>query len=328
MAESTNVARTLGNTRGTVANPEYMEAQTRKIAEGHEAIKSIKVVKGKELADEGMGMFYSVGRGSNDDREPRCIVIEYKGNPAEDQFEIAFVGKGITFDTGGINMKGSGAIEEMYGDKGGACTVLGALRGILELKVKKNIVFAFAFAENSVGPNASLPMDIVTSMKGLTVEIGNTDAEGRLVLSDTFTYVQKNYKPKALLDLATLTGAIRIALGIETAGLFTNDVEFGNDIRQHGLQVFEPSWIMPITNEARDLMKSSKAADLTNHSPGVFGGAIKAAAFMENFIEEGTKWVHLDIAGSAHQVSPKPPICPGYNGFGVQTLIHYVYRRQ
>lgn len=179
-----------------------------------------------------MNLFYNVGKGAIS--EPRCIVIEYRGLPEEDEVHVALVGKGITFDTGGLNMKNSGYIEDMYQDKGGACAVLGALRGVLDLKIKKNIIFAMAFAENSVGNSCYIPMDIITSMKGLTVEIGNTDAEGRLVLADTFTYVQRNFKPKALIDLATLTGAIMVALGNETAGFFTNDDEFANELRGYG----------------------------------------------------------------------------------------------
>lgn len=176
-----------------------------------------------------MNLFYGVGKGATS--EPRCITVFYQGNPETDDVDIAFVGKGITFDTGGLNLKPTGSIEDMYTDKGGACAVLGALKGAFELGIKKNVVFAIGCAENAIDNTSYKPMDILKSKKGLTVEIGNTDAEGRLVLADTFTYVQQNYKPKKLVNLATLTGAIMIALGNETAGLYANDDDFANEIK-------------------------------------------------------------------------------------------------
>ena len=171
-----------------------------------------------------MNLFYNVGKGAKS--EPRCIVVHYNGNKDNDDIDIALVGKGVTFDTGGLNIKPTGSMEDMYLDKGGACAVIGALQGAIELGLKKNVIFAMGFAENSVDSKSYKPGDILTSMKGLTVEIGNTDAEGRLVLADTFTYVQQHFKPKKLIDLATLTGAIMVALGNETAGLFSNDDKF------------------------------------------------------------------------------------------------------
>ena len=171
-----------------------------------------------------MNLFYNVGKAATS--EPRCITVLYKGNPESDDVDIAFVGKGLTYDTGGLNLKPTGAIEDMYYDKAGACAVMGALKGAIELGIKKNVVFAMGFAENAIDNKSYKPLDIIKSMKGITVEIGNTDAEGRLVLADTFTFVQKEYKPKKLVDLATLTGAIMVALGQETAGLFSNDDNF------------------------------------------------------------------------------------------------------
>ena len=164
-------------------------------------------------------------------------------------------------------------------------------------------------------------------MKGLTVEIGNTDAEGRLVLADTFTYVQQRFKPKELIDIATLTGAIRIALGNNTAGLFTNDEDFGKSIIASGAEYFEPYWNMPITDEARENIIGT-VGDICNTGKTTLGGASKAAAFLERFIEDGVKWAHLDIAGAAYHMSPKSPICPGANGFGTMTLINYLYKNQ
>ena len=169
-----------------------------------------------------MGLLHAVGRAAQS--EPRCIIVKYEGNP-ESKDCLALVGKGLTYDTGGLNLKPTGSMENMYGDKNGACAVIGALHGVLHTMPKINIVFALGVAENSIGSKAYKPGDIIKSMKGLTVEIGNTDAEGRLVLADTMTFVQKEYKPTELIDLATLTGACMIALGEGTAGLFSNNEE-------------------------------------------------------------------------------------------------------
>jgi len=173
-----------------------------------------------------MNLFYNVGKGSIAIDQPRCVMVHYVGDPSRpDDVDFAFVGKGITYDTGGLNIKGTGFMEEMYGDKGGSCAVLGALHGTLEQGFKKNIIFAGAFAENSIGNAVYKPGDILVAMNGLSVEIGNTDAEGRLVLGDTFTYVQREFKPKQLIDLATLTGAVIVSLGYDTAGVFSEEDE-------------------------------------------------------------------------------------------------------
>jgi len=269
-----------------------------------------------------MNLFHSVGKGATS--EPRCITVFYQGNPATKDIDIAFVGKGLTFDTGGLNLKPTGSIEDMYYDKAGACAVMGALKGALELGIKKNVVFAMGFAENAIDAKSYKPMDIIKSMKGLTVEIGNTDAEGRLVLADTFTYVQKEYKPKKLVNLATLTGAIMVALGNETAGLFSNDENFAQEIKKNGKEVFEQYWHMPITNESKEAIKGS-AADISNSGKSRWGGSSKAAAFLEKFIEKDVKWCHLDIAGAGNVAGAKAPICPDGNGFGTQTMLQYLY---
>jgi leucyl aminopeptidase len=179
-----------------------------------------------------MNLFHNVGKGATS--EPRCIVVHYQGDPTTDEIDIAFVGKGLTFDTGGLNLKPTGSIEDMYYDKAGACAVMGALHGTFELGIKKNAVFAFGFAENAIDAKSYKPLDIIKSMKGITVEIGNTDAEGRLVLADTLTYVQREFKPKKVVNIATLTGAIMVALGNETAGLYTNDDDFAQEIKNCG----------------------------------------------------------------------------------------------
>lgn len=186
-ARSTELSRNLCSTRGGVADPDWMEQRIHELVKDHPNVKETRVLDAKMLQDLGMNLFYSVGKGA--DSQPRCVIVHYVGdsNRAE-EVDHAFIGKGITFDTGGLNLKMM-MIEDMYGDKGGSCAVIGALKGTLELNLKKNIIFACAFADNAIGSSAYKPGDIIKSMKGLSVEIGNTDAEGRLVLSDTFTYV-------------------------------------------------------------------------------------------------------------------------------------------
>lgn len=171
-----------------------------------------------------MNLFYAVGQSAKD--APRYIAIHYQGNPSSNDIDYAIVGKGLTYDTGGLNLKPTGFIEDMYLDKGGACATLGALHGTIQMKLPVNVVFVVGLAENSIDSLSYKPHDIIKSRKGLTVEIGNTDAEGRLVLADSLTYTQDVYKPKKIIDLATLTGACVVGLGEKVAGLFSNNDEF------------------------------------------------------------------------------------------------------
>lgn len=182
-------------------------------------------------------------------------MVNYRGNPDSEDVDVALVGKGLTFDTGGLNLKPTRAIEEMHLDKGGACAVMGALHGALELKVKKNVVFVMALAENAIGAGVYKPGDIIKSLKGHTVEVGNTDAEGRLVLADAITYTCREFKPAELIDIATLTGSIMVALGEETAGLFSNDDDMAKKLLESGTKTSEPLWRMPITAEHRKGIK-------------------------------------------------------------------------
>ena len=200
-----------------------------------------------------MGLFHAVGRSAQS--EPRLVVVRYEGAPEEKEC-VALVGKGLTYDTGGLNLKPTGYMEDMFGDKNGSCAVLGALHGVLASKPKVNIVFAMGFAENAIDSKSYKPGDILTSMKGLTVEIGNTDAEGRLVLADTMTYVQREFKPEQMIELSTLTGACMVALGENTAGLFSNDDDLSKSLLDAGENTFEPLWRMPIGEDAHESMKS------------------------------------------------------------------------
>ena len=214
-------------------------------------------------------------------------------------------------------------METMYGDKNGACAVLGALQSCIDLNVRKNIVFAVGLAENAIDSKSYKPGDILTSMKGLTVEIGNTDAEGRLVLADTMTYVQREFKPKQMIDLATLTGAVMVALGNDTAGLFSNNDAFSNSLLESSERTFEPLWRLPIMKEHRETMKGAHS-DLNNKGKTPYGGSSQAAAFLERFVEKDVEWAHLDIAGPAMSAGAKPPLCANGTGFGVHLLMDYI----
>lgn len=297
-----------------------MEAQVHKIAKaGKKGVKEVRVLNAKDLQRLKMNLFYNVGKGA--DSQPRCVIVHYVGNPSKPkQVDIAFVGKGVTYDTGGLNLKPTGAMEDMYGDKGGACAVIGALKGTMELGLKKNIVFACGFAENAIGSSVYKPGDIIESMNGLHVEIGNTDAEGRLVMADTMTYVQQQFKPNRLINIATLTGACMMALGVETAGVFSEDDEMVRSLIDASKESFEAIWHLPITNEHKDGIKS-RWADISNMGKSRMGGASTAAAFLQRFVDKGVQWAHLDIAGPAVRSTAKAPFCADQTGFGAALLL-------
>ena len=243
-----------------------------------------------------MDLLYAVGQSAED--EARCVIVNYQGDPDSSEVHLALVGKGVTYDTGGLNLKLADGMFSMFGDKNGACAVLGALYGTLQLKPKKNIIFSVGLAENAIDSKSYKPGDIIKSMKGYTVEIGNTDAEGRLVLADQMTYVQKEFAPNQMIDLATLTGAAKVALGLETGALFSNDDQLAENLISSGQRNFEAVWRLPITDEHRNNMRRTQS-DLSNMSKTPFGGSCTAAAFLENFVEKGTKWAHFDISGPA-----------------------------
>lgn len=268
-----------------------------------------------------MNLFYNVGMSA--ESEPRLAYVEYRGDKSKKDFDYVFLGKGLTYDTGGLNLKPSAAIMDMYMDKGGAAAVYGAMLGALRTDIKKNVVFAFGLAENAIDSKSYKPDDIITSMKGLTVEIGNTDAEGRLVLADSMTFLQREYKPQELVELSTLTGAILVALGNQTAGLFSNDKKLAEGLIENGKEVDEAYWQMPIPDDIKESMKCASAD--VNSAPGRgYGGSSQAAHFLELFVEGDTKWAHLDIAGPAMQKAATHPYGAKGTAFGAQTLLRYL----
>lgn len=274
----------------------------------------IDVLDVKAMTKLGMGALLGVGQGST--QPSRMVVMRWNGGKKGEQ-PVAFIGKGVCFDTGGISIKGAASMEDMKGDMGGAACVVGLMHALAARKAKVNAVGAIGLVENMPDGNAQRPGDIVTSMSGQTIEIINTDAEGRLVLADVLWYVAKKFKPKFMVDLATLTGAIMVALGTEHAGLFSNNDELSERLTKVGIETGEKVWRMPLGPEYDKLM-DSQFADMKN--AGVRnGGSITAAQFLQRFVD-GTPWAHLDIAGTA-MGAPKTDINHSWgSGYGVRLL--------
>jgi leucyl aminopeptidase len=279
----------------------------------------IEVLDGIRMKELRMGALLGVAQGSV--RDPRLLVMRWNGGE-EDGRPVAFVGKGVTFDTGGISIKPAQGMEAMKWDMGGAGAVAGAMKTLALRKAKANIVAICGLVENMPSGNAQRPGDVVTTMSGQTVEVINTDAEGRLVLADAITYVQQTYKPSVVIDLATLTGAILIALGHEYGGLFTPDDGLAADLAKAAESVGEKLWRQPLA-DSFDRLIDSPIADMKNVGPRE-GGSITAAQFIKRFVDDGVRWAHLDIAGMVWSDKPGTTYDKGATGFGVRLLDQYV----
>jgi len=311
-----STARDLVSHPGNVVTPGYLAQTAQALAERQEL--TCRVLEMDELQKLGMNALLAVGKGSVE--SPRLIVLEYRGAGAE-VAPVALVGKGITFDSGGISIKPGPGMEEMKTDMAGAAAVLGTLEAASTLKLPVNLVGIIPTAENMPGSKAFKPGDVLTSMSGTTIEITNTDAEGRLILCDALHYAVANYKPQVMIDLATLTGACVVALGHEASGMFGNDQGVIEDLKRAGERTGERVWEMPLWEEYGEGMKS-EIADLKN-AGSRDGGSILAAWFLKQFVGE-TKWVHLDIAGTAWLDKARPYIPKGASGVGVRLLIEYL----
>ena len=268
-----------------------------------------------------MGALLGVGQGSV--RESQLLLLEWNGLPARRgrkpaEGPLAFVGKGVTFDTGGISIKPSAGMGDMKWDMGGAGVVIGLMRALAGRRAKAHVVGVCGLVENMPGGAAQRPGDIVTSMSGQTIEVLNTDAEGRLVLADALWYAQEHFEPRLVVDLATLTGAVIVALGHEHAGLFSNDDALSARLTAAGKEVGEPVWRLPL-GKAYDKAIDSDAADMKNIGNRA-GGSITAAQFLQRFIKDDTPWAHLDIAGVTWSNKAKPTVPKGGTGFGVRLL--------
>ena len=277
---------------------------------------TVEILGEKEMAELGMGSLLGVGQGSV--RESQLVVIQWKGAADPNAQPVAFVGKGVTFDTGGISIKPAEGMEDMKWDMGGAGAVAGLMCALATRKAKANVVGILGLVENMPDGNAQRPGDIVTSMSGQTIEVINTDAEGRLVLADALWYCQDRFKPKFMVDLATLTGAIIISLGNDYAGLFSNNDELSENLLAASKTEGEPLWRMPIPS-AYEKQIESMAADMKNVGTRA-GGSITAALFLQKFVN-GVPWAHLDIASTAwKKPSTVPTIPEGATGYGVRLL--------
>jgi leucyl aminopeptidase len=266
----------------------------------------------------GMGSLLGVGQGSR--RESQLVVLQWMGAD-KSKAPVAFVGKGVTFDTGGISLKPGAGMAEMKWDMGGAGAVSGLMKALAGRKAKANVIGILGLVENMPDGNAQRPGDVVTSMSGQTIEILNTDAEGRLVLADALWYCQKRFKPRLMVDLATLTGAILVSLAKEYAGLFSNDDKLSKQLIAAGEASGEKVWRMPL-GEAYDRMIDSKIADMQNIG-GRWGGSITAAQFLQRFVND-VPWAHLDIAGMAWSDKNAPTVPSGATGYGVRLLDRFV----
>jgi len=276
----------------------------------------VTVLGEKDMRKLGMGALLGVGQGSA--RESQLVVMEWTGAAEKDAAPLAIVGKGVCFDSGGISIKPAGGMEDMKWDMGGAGVTVGLMKALAGRKAKVNVVGLVGLVENMPSGTAQRPGDVVTSMSGQTIEVINTDAEGRLVLCDVLTYCQQEYKPKAIVDLATLTGAIIISLGSEHAGLFSNDDSLSDALTAAGKATGEKLWRMPL-GEAYDKQIKSDIADMKNVG-GREAGSITAAQFLQRFIDKGTPWAHLDIAGVTWGSKDKPLVPKGGTAFGVRLL--------
>jgi leucyl aminopeptidase len=309
-------ARDLANEPGNVINPAALEDKARELAESN-GLK-IKVLDAEALAREGMNALLSVGQGSK--TPPRLIHLEYA--PEGAAARVAIVGKGITFDSGGLDIKPADSMLTMKGDKTGACVAMGAIKAASELKLPINVCAIIGAAENMPGGGAYRPDDVIRAYNGKTIEINNTDAEGRVTLADTLAYACEQ-RPDRVIDIATLTGACAVALGDTTAGLFTNDDAFADEFLSAAATTGERFWKLPMDDENLRKKIKSPIADVIN-SAGRYGGAITAAMFLENFVQKGKPWIHLDIAATDFVKEPYSYYIKGATAYGMRSVVTYL----
>lgn len=316
ICDSVYFARDLVNGNADEITPQYLAEIAKELTKQFKTIKTTVFDK-KRIEKEKMGLLLAVNRGSSHD--PVFIIMEYKGNPRSKDHTI-LVGKGITYDTGGLNLKAS-SMEYMKGDMAGAATVFGIIRAAATLKLKVNVTVVVASTDNSICSVSYKPGDVYRSFLGKTVEIGNTDAEGRLILADALAYAVKNLHPTRLIDFATLTGAMEIALGPEASGLMSNDDTLANALLESSQTTFERAWRLPLIEEYRDLLKSD-IADIRNIG-GRSAGSITAGIFLQEFIGK-TPWAHFDIASTAFSSEIKRYLPKYGTGVGIRLMIDYL----
>ena len=311
------LARELVTEPANIIYPESFVERVRASLEGTGA--EIDVLDEAAMRDLGMGALLGVSQGSA--QPPRMLAIRWSGGAADTR-PVVLIGKGVTFDTGGISIKPAAGMEAMKWDMGGAAAVAGAMKALVARKARANIVGICGLVENMPDGKAQRPGDVVTSMSGQTIEVINTDAEGRLVLCDAMTWAQRQFKPEVMVDLATLTGAMIISLGYEYAGLFSNDNALAQQLADAGQKTGDKLWRFPL-DEAYNKLMDSAIADMKNAGQRE-GGSISAAAFLQRFVESGTKWAHLDIAGTVWANKAGSLWDKGATGYGVALLDRFV----
>ena len=320
VAEGVYLARDLVNEPANVLTP---KAFAKRVKKGAKALDlDCEVLKTGDMRELGMRALLGVAQGSQN--RPRMVILHHRGGKEGDP-TVAFVGKGVTFDTGGISIKPSSGMEDMKGDMGGAAAVAGLMHALAARDAKVNAVGVLALVENMPDGKAQRPGDIVEAMSGTTIEILNTDAEGRLVLADAMWHVQNEHEPNVMIDLATLTGAIMVALGHERAGLYSNSDDLAGELSTAGEASGDLVWRMPL-GKAYDKLIKSKNADIKN-TGGRLAGSVTAAQFLQRFVKDGVDWAHLDIAGTA-MGSPSSDVNSSWgSGFGVRLLDRWVRDR-
>ncbi len=316
VSSGVKACKDLGNMPPNIANPAYLASQARRLADDYDTIGT-KIIGEQEMEKLGMTSYLAVGRGSRN--ESMMSVIEYKGNPDPDAKPIVLVGKGLTFDSGGLSIKPAAGMDEMKYDMCGAASVFGTMKALAKLNLPINVVGVLAGCENMPGGNAYRPGDILTTMSGQTVEVLNTDAEGRLVLCDALTYVER-FEPECVIDIATLTGACIIALGHQISGVMANHNPLAHEIVNASEQASDRAWRLPITDEYQELLKS-EFADMANLG-GRPAGTITAGCFLSKFAKK-YNWAHLDIAGTAWKSGP----VKGSTGRPVSLLVQFLINR-
>ncbi len=314
IAAGTALMRDLANLPANICTPAYLAEQAKELAAAHEM--AVEVLEREDMEKLGMNTLLSVARGSHE--PPKLIILRYSGGRAEDK-PVVLVGKGITFDTGGISLKPAADMDEMKFDMSGAASVLGTMKAIGQMKLPINVVAAIPATENMPGGGATKPGDIVTSMSGQTVEILNTDAEGRLILCDTLTYVER-FDPACVVDVATLTGACVIALGHVATGLLANDDSLARELLEAGQEAYDRAWQLPLWDDYQEQLQSN-FADMANIG-GRPAGTITAACFLSRFAKK-FDWAHLDIAGTAYRSGKEK----GSTGRPVPLLAHFLMAR-
>lgn len=319
IAEATNITRDIANATGDDMTPDELAKAAQAVFKDTKA--TVKVLNEKEIVKQGMGLLHAVGKGADD--APRFIVIEYWGAGKKEKPTI-LVGKGITYDTGGLNIKPSGSMHDMHLDMSGGASVIGAISAIVEMGLKKNVIGLIPAAENSVSAKSMRAGDIATSLSGKTVEILHTDAEGRLVLADALTYAQKHYEPVLMVDIATLTGAALVALGQHASAIMTKDAELAQKLVQLGEETGDLVWPLPLWDEYKSSLKSHRA-DISNIATNFsrWGGCIEGGTFLSHFIEKDTPWVHIDIAPRMDAIA-SDKLAKGSTGEPVRLLVQLI----